>query len=186
MTQAEERKAFSQDNNKSTPEKNCSNNTDCSTGTSASPKRRILIHGIPGLFSDFLLFDPRVSKSSSLNGGTPQEEKHYFKPALGVVENSKEFKVICNVPGLERENLKINIDEEVRVLIISGKVEQENSGDKILVRERNSGSFKRSIYLPKQANLEQVKAQLENGVLRIIINKSEETKKIRTIRLSNL
>ena len=156
--------------------KSSANNEQCGTNNNQNRKPTL---GFQIFSGDRLIDSFFAPTSAKLNS---------FKPATDVIENEKEFKVFCNVPGLREENLKIEIDEEVRVLNVSGRIENEKKeeNEKLHIREREYGTFMRSIYLPRLANMEEIKAQLENGVLRISIPKSEEKKRVRSIRLSNL
>ncbi|PON46222.1 Small heat shock protein HSP [Parasponia andersonii] len=83
----------------------------------------------------------------------------------------------ADLPGLKKEEVKVEV-EEGRVLQISGErsKEQEEKNDKWHHIERCSGKFLRRFRLPENAKMDQVKANLENGVLTITIQKEEEKK----------
>ncbi|PON85612.1 Small heat shock protein HSP [Trema orientale] len=83
----------------------------------------------------------------------------------------------ADLPGLKKEEVKVEV-EKGRVLQISGErsKEQEEKNDKWHRVERSSGKFLRRFRLPENAKMDQVKANLENGVLTITIPKEEEKK----------
>ncbi|KAI8540029.1 hypothetical protein RHMOL_Rhmol09G0229400 [Rhododendron molle] len=83
----------------------------------------------------------------------------------------------ADLPGLKKEEVKVEV-EEGRVLQISGErnKEKEDKNDTWHRVERSSGKFLRRFRLPENAKVDQVKANMENGVLTVTVPK-EEVKK---------
>ncbi|KAL8051185.1 hypothetical protein ABFX02_06G129300 [Erythranthe guttata] len=83
----------------------------------------------------------------------------------------------ADVPGLKKEEVKVEV-EEGNVLQISGECsrDKEEKNDTWHRLERSSGKFLRRFRLPENAKLDQIKANLENGVLTVTVPKAEVKK----------
>ncbi|CAB4421648.1 unnamed protein product [Rhizophagus irregularis] len=110
----------------------------------------------------------------SQTGGTRSGRGNntYFVPLIDVHENDKEFLVNAELPGLNKD--QINIDVRDNALIISGetKKDQKYGKGETLIQER---SFIRSISLPPNVKAEVITAKFENGLLELKLPKSAPT-----------
>ncbi|KAG6665848.1 hypothetical protein CIPAW_02G188600 [Carya illinoinensis] len=92
----------------------------------------------------------------------------------------------ADVPGLKKEEVKVEV-EDGRILQISGERnrEHEQKTDTWHRVERSSGKFARRFRLPENANANEVKAAMEDGVLTVTVPK-EEVKRpdIKSIQIS--
>ncbi|GAB4831587.1 hypothetical protein Ancab_005599 [Ancistrocladus abbreviatus] len=96
-----------------------------------------------------------------------------------------------NVPGYGKENIKLELDED-NILHIKGEGSKEESHAKDTVwhateRASSGSGFYRQIELPENVKVDHIKAQVENGVLTIILPKDNNPKpsKVRTINISS-
>ncbi len=121
------------------------------------------------------LFDSLLGSSGGSRGGGLMRA-----PETDVVETEHEIRVMTEMPGLQRDN--IEIDVENNVLTIRGeKQEERKEGDqgKYHIAERRYGTFARSFVLPRDVDAENIQAQFEDGVLTVTIPKSEQARRRR-------
>ncbi|XP_020239643.1 15.7 kDa heat shock protein, peroxisomal [Cajanus cajan] len=101
------------------------------------------------------------------------------------------FKI--NVPGLSKDDIKVQI-EEGNILHIKGEGVREETHAKekdtvwhVAERGTEKGGFSREIELPENVKVDQIKAQVENGVLTIVVPKDATSKspKVRNINITS-
>jgi len=99
-----------------------------------------------------------------------------WSPLVDITEDEKEYLVKAELPELKKEEIKINVHNDV--LSISGerKYEKEEKGKKYHRVERAYGSFMRSFTLPEDADSSKVHADYKDGVLQIHLPKLEKAK----------
>jgi HSP20 family protein len=97
-----------------------------------------------------------------------------FMPSVDISETETEFEVSVALPGMNKEDISVDLDNGH--LSISGerKFEQEEEGKNYHRVESKFGSFNRSFQLPDSIDEESIEAKYENGVLNITIAKREE------------
>ncbi len=106
-------------------------------------------------------------------------EKGKWFPCIDLSETKDEIIVEAEVPGIDPKDISISFTDGR--LIIKGEkkqAKQVKAADRHLA-ERNYGGFARTIELPLKAQGEKIETFYNNGVLKIIVPKSEEAKKKR-------
>ena len=98
-------------------------------------------------------------------------------PSVNIKENLDEFTVEVAVPGFDKEDFNIEVENDTLTISSEKKIEnEEREGERITKREFSYQSFTRSFSLPVLVEREKIKAKYENGILNIIIPKKEEAK----------
>ncbi len=92
---------------------------------------------------------------------------------LDIQENEREYCIEAELPGVKKEEITLELKDDGRLTISVEREESLEEEKKNYVhRERRYSSMQRSIYL-RDAKTEGVKAQLKDGILRIIVPKEE-------------
>ena len=100
-----------------------------------------------------------------------------------IEENEKEYLVTVDVPGVDKNNISVDFDDNTLTIEINQENEKDNSDKSYIRKERSSFSMSRSYYL-ENGTEEGIKAKLDNGVLNIVIpktNKPAKNKKLISI-----
>lgn len=97
----------------------------------------------------------------------------------------KNYQITLQVPGMEVENLSIEVQGD-SLLVRGEKHESKENKDKEFYRvERSYGTFQRTLALPNDANVDEIKANLIDGVLILTIpRKQVESKKVKRIAIN--
>ena len=95
---------------------------------------------------------------------------------MNVTEDNDRFVVRAELPGMKADEIDISVTHDT--LSISGerKIAAESEDAKYHRREREAGKFSRIVSMPSPINTEKVEATSVDGVLTVILPKSEETK----------
>lgn len=96
--------------------------------------------------------------------------KGEWLPQIEVLQHDGEFTVRADLPGLTKDNVKVEIADEFLTISGERKVEKEEKREGFYRSERNYGSFYRQIPLPEGAKTENASATFANGVLEIKIH----------------
>jgi HSP20 family protein len=134
----------------------------------------------PSFFDDFFTRDLGLSNRSH----TP-----YYgdtTPAVNIRENDDEYTVEVAAPGLEKNDFKLELENDVLTISSEKEHRNEDSSEGYSRREFRYASFKRSFTLPENAVEDsKVKAEYTNGVLSVHLPKKEEAKPkpVRTIKI---
>ncbi len=117
------------------------------------------------------VIDRFFNDSVARSGGS---SAYSFVPKVDVFEDEKAFEVHVSVPGMSKENFKIDVNEDR--LTVSGerkyaKEKKENSFHSV---ETQFGSFSRTFTLPDNIDVHAIEATYTNGILELVLPKDEK------------
>lgn len=100
-----------------------------------------------------------------------------FSPSCDLQETEKEFIVKADLPGMKKEDIKIEVDGHRLTVSGERREEKEEQDAKRHHTETYYGSFMRMFTLPQAIDEANVQAQFKDGVLKITVPKTEPTNK---------
>jgi HSP20 family protein len=97
-------------------------------------------------------------------------------PAVDIYETEEKLVLTAELPGIEKENVKINLENSILTIAGERKFSDDVKNDSYHRVERSYGSFYRSFTLPSRIDNEKIEAKFKDGVLEIVLPKKEEAK----------
>ncbi|MDD5765317.1 MAG: Hsp20/alpha crystallin family protein [Candidatus Marinimicrobia bacterium] len=94
-------------------------------------------------------------------------------PNVDIEELEKEFHIVAELPGVKKEDVHIQLEDNI--LTVTGEKKRENETDKKNIHrsERSFGNFQRTFRLPEQTDQSTIQADFKDGILNIVIPKKE-------------
>lgn len=116
------------------------------------------------------LFDGNADRSRA------QPSVSKWHPAVDVLESKDAYLVRAELPGMKKEDIKVEVKDGT--LVLSGEMKSEKPAEGVEYRhvERVAASFWRSFSLPENAKQDGIEASYKDGILEIRVAKAEEAK----------
>ena len=109
---------------------------------------------------------------------TPRADS--WTPPIDVYETEDRYVVTAELPGLEKKDVELNVADNLLTIRGEKKNEREEKNKDYHLVERSYGSFSRSVELPSGVKVEDISAEIANGVLKVTVPKPapKQTKQI--------
>lgn len=123
---------------------------------------------VPTSFSN--LFDRFFNDTMARSGGSA----YSFVPRVDIIEEDKAFEVHVAVPGMSKDDFKIDLNDNYLTISGERKFNREKKEDNFYSMETQYGTFSRSFSLPENVDASKISAKYVNGILEITIPKDEK------------
>jgi HSP20 family protein len=123
---------------------------------------------VPTTFNN--LIDRFFNESLSRSGGSA----YSFVPKVDIVENEKGYELHVAAPGMNKEDFKIDLNENFLTVSGERKFTKEQNENNFRSIETQYGTFSRSFALPEHVDAAKISAQYTNGILEIVVPKDEK------------
>ena len=97
-------------------------------------------------------------------------------PAANILESPEAFQLELAAPGMNKDDFKIHLENNILTVSADMEDEKREEGKNYTRKEFYYGSFSRSFTLPKIIDFDKIKADYDNGVLKVLLPKKEEAK----------
>ncbi|KAG0353179.1 hypothetical protein BGZ54_002365 [Gamsiella multidivaricata] len=116
----------------------------------------------------------RVQRPST--GESQLVTSDFLNPAVDVYETDKNWEVHVELPGVRKEDIKIDANDNSVTLSAESKSSSEYNRDNIRYQERRFGTYSRTIPLPESVDRDKINARFQDGVLSLCLPKGEASK----------
>lgn len=99
-----------------------------------------------------------------------------WTPSVDITETDAAFLVKGEIPGVNKDDVKVTIEDGMLTIQGERKQEKEEKGKKFHRIERSYGSFMRSFRVPEGVDESKVKADFKDGMINVTLPKSEKAK----------
>lgn len=99
-----------------------------------------------------------------------------FIPEIELAEDANQYVVKAELPGMKKEDVQITLQGSTLVMKGEKKEEKEKKDKNFYHSERRYGAFERAVELATEVDFNKVKASFKEGVLEVVIPKSEQAK----------
>jgi HSP20 family protein len=123
---------------------------------------------VPTTFSNII--DRFFNESAARSGGSV----YAFTPRVDILENEKNFEILVAVPGMNKEDFSIEINDNYLTISGERKFTKEKKENAYRSIETQYGSFSRSFSLPENIDVSKIEAEYKNGILEIALPKDEK------------
>jgi HSP20 family protein len=133
------------------------------------------LHNLPGFEFSNKNFNSLFNEFNNALGNTlnlPNSKD--FNPNFEVIENKDNYEVNAELPGIELKDIKISLENSILTIKGEKKTIKEEKEKNYHINERKYGSFERKFELPENADEENIKAELKNGILSLYIAKNKK------------
>ena len=103
-------------------------------------------------------------------------EARSFGLALDVAESPDGYTLRANLPGARLEDIDISIHDGLLTITAEAASEKVDENSRLVIRERRSGKFTRSLRFPVDVQSDAIAASFDNGVLNVFVPKAEQVK----------
>ena len=99
-----------------------------------------------------------------------------WSPAVDIYETEGEIVVKAELPGMDRKDITLNLENNVLTIRGERRFEKETKEDNYHRIERSYGGFSRSFSIPTSVDEEKIRADYKDGVLKVALPKKEQAK----------
>ena len=128
----------------------------------------------PTFASPFSMMQGMLDEFDRLGRLAPWTSEDDYGPAVDVYETDDEVIVKAHLPGVNKEELDVTVQDNQLIIRAETKREEEVDEEGYFRREIRYGTFARSLPLPAEVDEEQVTAKLADGVLEVHAKKAEK------------
>lgn len=99
-----------------------------------------------------------------------------WAPRVNITENDQRIRLEFDLPGMERDDIKVTIKDGLLTVSGERKIEHKDESENYVRNEIYTGQFSRSFTLPETVDADKISADYKNGLLTLALPKTEKAK----------
>jgi len=120
------------------------------------------------------MFEDMLSPFTHPTALAPWSAEGAVSPRMHISENDKAFEVQADLPGVNKDDVKVAIEHQrVTIEAETKRAQEQREGENVLYSERSASKFLRSFMLPVEVDEGSAQARMENGVLTLTLPKKQ-------------
>lgn len=97
------------------------------------------------------------------------------QPATNIFETEKDFRIELLLSGFNKEDVQLNYHKNLLTIKVDNEIKKDETNElKFERREFGAFNFEKSFKIPNSVDVDGIKAELENGILKVVLPKKEE------------
>lgn len=124
-------------------------------------------------FNNKQIFPSLINEFFNDDFGVNFLNRNHSIPSVNTIENDDSFEIDLAVPGMKKDDFSIELENNV--LIISSETSNNVSNENLRLNEFNYSSFQRSFKIPESVNLDKIKGNYKNGILKVLLPKKKDS-----------
>lgn len=131
------------------------------------------------------LFDMDQLFDNWFSSGLPATENGFFAPRVEVKEKKNRYLITAELPGVKKEDIHVTLENGILTIEAeSNQEDKEEKDGKVIRQERRYGKLMRSFSVGNNVKQEDIKAKLDDGLLKLEVPKGKEADQPRRIEIS--
>ena len=124
-------------------------------------------------FNNKQIFPSLINEFFNDDFGVNFLNNNHSVPSVNTIENDDSFEIDLAVPGMKKDDFSIELENNV--LIISSETSNNASNENLRLNEFNYSSIQRSFKIPESVNLDKIKGNYKNGILKVLLPKKKDS-----------
>ncbi len=121
-------------------------------------------------------FNQLVNSFFNDNVNEVHAAESFFKPSTDIMETDNSYELNIALPGIAKKDIKIELNNGELVVSGERKNQREENSERYHLSEISYGKFTRRFYLPDNIDSDKIDAKVEDGILHLVVPKSEAVK----------
>ena len=101
-----------------------------------------------------------------------------WRPAADIFETEKEYSIKLDLPEVKKKDVDVSVSDDILTIKGERRMQKPTEDEKQHRQEAYYGFFSRSFTLPENVNVKRVRATSKDGVLRIVLPKTEKKRAV--------